>query len=153
MTKERTRSASGLLLASIAAFNVGCYAAIPISGESLRIGRSVSAELTDAGTAEMASQVGPRIRSLFGDVNGATDETLVLALRSATDYRGIESFWNGEHVTVPRADIAHISERRLSRSRTALITAGLLAGLYVAGRGFGLFSGGNDHRGDLPVSQ
>ena len=151
--KRTTRWATGLFLASVAAFNVGCYAAVPISGESLRIGRPVSAELTDAGTAEMASQVGPRIRSLFGDLNGSTDQALVLALRSATDYRGIESFWSGEHVTVPRVDIAHISERRLSRSRTALLTAGLLAGLYVAGRGFGLFAGGDDHRGDLPVSQ
>ena len=140
-------------LGVVAVLNASCYTAVRIAGNEARTGRRVELDLTDAGTVEMARQVGPRIRTLTGDVTALTDNELVLALRAVSDVRGIETFWAGEQVTVPRASIGTVAERRLSRGRTALFSAGMLAGLYAIARGIGSLGGGADHRGELPISQ
>ena len=137
----------------MATFTAGCYTAIPIAGGEARMGRRIEVDLTDVGTVEMAAQVGPRIHSLTGDVTALSDRDVVLALRAVSDVRGIETFWAGEQVTVPRTNIGRVAERRLSRGRTTAFSVGMLAGLYLVARGVGAFGGGSEHRGDLPVSQ
>ena len=117
------------------------------------MGRRVELDLTDAGRVQMAQQVGPRVRTLLGDVTALSDSQMVLALRAVSDVRGVETFWTGEQVTVPRASIGAVAERRLSRGRTAIFSAGMLATLYVLARSVASLGGGDDHRGELPVSQ
>lgn len=152
--RRRARLTAGLATMSVlAALNAGCYTAVPIAGSEARMGRRVAVDLTDAGAVEMARQVGPRARTLTGDVTALTEREMVLALRAVSDVRGIETFWGGEQVTVPRASIGTMAERRLSRGRTAVFSVGMLAGLYAIARGVGAIGGGSDHRGDLPVSQ
>ena len=151
--RRNTRRWRRVVVACITAFNLGCYTAVPIGGESARTGTRISVELTDAGTVDMASQVGPRIHTLVGDVGAVSDSTIILSMRSATDVRGIESLWQGEQVTVKRSDVSSVAERRLSPGRTAAFSAILLAGVFVAARAFGLVGGGADHRGDIPVTQ
>ena len=142
-----------VIVACISALNLGCYTAVPIAGESARTGTRISVELTDAGTVDVASQVGPRIHLLVGDVSAVTDSSIVLAVRSTTDVRGIESLWQGEQVTVKRTDISSVGERRLSPSRTAVFSAILVGGAFLVARAFGILGGGEDHRGDIPVTQ
>src|SRR6185503_1901087 len=105
-------------MAGLAALQLGCYTAVPISGEMARMGSRVQLDLSDGGASNMASQVGPRTRTLMGDVTTTNDRELVLAVRSVTDVRGIESFWSGEQVTVPRTDIAAVREQRLSKRKS-----------------------------------
>jgi hypothetical protein len=45
---------------------------------------------------------------------------------------GIETFWGGEQVAIPRVDVAEIRQRRFSRSKSALATVALLAAAYGA---------------------
>ena len=113
MGRRNTRRGRRVVVACISAFNLGCYTAVPIGGESARTGTRISVELTDAGTVDMASQVGPRIHTLVGDVSAVSDSTIMLSMRSATDVRGIESLWQGEQVTVKRSDVSSVGERRL----------------------------------------
>jgi hypothetical protein len=153
MTRAKRIRARRLLAAAVCAFDLGCYASVPISTDVARAGTQINVELTDTGISDVARQVGPRIHLVTGDVVSATDGELVLAVRSVTDLRGIESPWAGEHVTVPRADVATVSERRLSSRRTALFSAGFVAALYLTARAFGLIGGGPDHSGDIPVTQ
>lgn len=151
--RRNTPRGRRVVVACISAFNLGCYTAVPISGESARTGTRISVELTDAGTVEMASQVGPRIHMLVGDVNVVSDSTIVLSMRSATDVRGVESLWQGEQVTVRRGDIASVGERQLSTGRTAVFSVIAVAGAFLIARAFGLLGGGEDHRGDIPITQ
>jgi hypothetical protein len=153
MKGRRNRRRRKVIVACISAFNLGCYTAVPIGGESARTGTRISVELTDAGTVDIASQVGPRIHLLVGDVASVSDSTVVLSMKSATDVRGIESLWQGEQVTVKRSDIASVGERRLSPGRTAVFSAILVAGAYLVARAFQIIGGGEDHRGDIPVTQ
>lgn len=153
MGRRNTRRGRRVVVACISAFNLGCYTAVPIGGDSARTGTRIAVELTDAGTVDMASQVGPRIHTLVGDVSAVSDSTVTLSMRSATDVRGIESLWQGEQVTVKRSDVASVGERRLSPGRTAVFSVILVAGAFVAARAFGLVGGGADHRGDIPVTQ
>lgn len=140
-------------IAVVAAFQLGCYTAVPITGEMARPGSRVQLDLSDGGASNMASQVGPRTRTLMGDVASINDRELVLAVRSVTDVRGIESYWAGEQVTVPRTDIAAVREQRLSKKKSALFAAAIAAGVFATGHAFGWFSGGDGGRGDLPVTQ
>ena len=153
MSGRGNRRVRRVMLAGFLSFQLGCYTAVPITGEATRPGTRVHVDLTDAGTVDMAREVGPRIRTLMGDVATVTDGELVVAMRSVTDVRGIESYWTGEQVTVPRRDIAALKERRLSRQKTTMFTVAILVGLVLTARSFGLFAGGDEHRGDLPVTQ
>jgi hypothetical protein len=148
--ERRTRR---VVVACISAFNLGCYTAVPITSDAARVGTRITLELTDAGTVDMASQVGPRIHTLVGDVNVVTDSSVVLSMRSAVDVRGVESLWQGEQVTVRRSDIGSVGERRLSSGKTAAFSVILVAGAFLVARAFGLVGGGEDHRGDIPVTQ
>ena len=147
---QRRRRAA---IAGIAALQLGCYTAVPITGEMARPGARVQLDLSDGGASNMASQVGPRSRTLMGDVASTNERELVLAVRSVTDVRGIESFWAGEQVTVPRTDIAGVREQRLSKRKSVLFATAIAVGIFATGHAFGWFSGGDGGRGDLPVTQ
>jgi len=151
--RRNRRQGRRVVVACISAFNLGCYTAVPITSDTARTGTRINVELTDAGTVDMASQVGPRIHMIVGDVNVVSDSTVTLSMRSATDIRGIESLWQGEQVTVRRSDIASVGERRLSPGKTAAFSVILVAVAFLLARAFGLVVGGEDHRGDIPVTQ
>jgi hypothetical protein len=131
----------------------GCYTAISVSGDALHPGARVYVDLTESGTTDLARYLGPNVRQMYGDVSTRSDTGIVLSLRSVTDRRSIETLWSGENVPVSPREIADIRERRLSKQKSWLFGSGLVAGLVLAGRAFGVLGGGEAHRGDLPVGQ
>jgi hypothetical protein len=129
----------------VACFSLGCYVGTPLTSARPVAGSRVQLSLTDAGTVAMASQLGPSRVGLEGDIAAASDSSLVLALRTVTDRRGIDEFWAGEQVTVPRAAIASISQRNLSARRSALLAIAAVAftiaiGAAISGRSVGIDS-------------
>jgi hypothetical protein len=131
-----------LLAATAAYFALGCYVAAPIAGARPAVGSRVAIDLTDSGTTVMASQLGPGQVRLVGNIVGATDSALVLAVRTVTNRRGIEETWTGEQVTVPSAVIATMGEQRVSVGRSvglalAIAVAAALAGKLMSGGGSG----------------
>ena len=119
----------------------GCYSYVPVAVSGPPPGARANLVLTDEGTVEMARLVGPSTRAIEGDVMSANGEGLVLAVRRLERRDGIEEFWKGEQVTVPRAAVATYTERKLSRTRTALFGAGALAAAFVLGKAFGEATG------------
>src|SRR5829696_3929185 len=113
---------------------VACYTATGVPHDALPSGARVYVELTEPGTRELARFVGPNIREVYGDVREGSGANLVLALRSVTDRRAIETPWTGELVTIPHAEIAAIRERKLSRKRSWLFAAAVTAALVATGR-------------------
>lgn len=141
----RTRLVPVLAAAALVLPAAGCYRSVPIAGTTPTPRARVELQLTDRGAADLGPRIGNSVDRVQGTVVEANDSTITLALSSTTDRRGIDQSWTGEVVAFHRDHVARVSERRLSRSRSWLLAAGILA-MAIAVSGFsGAFGG--DERG------
>jgi hypothetical protein len=112
----------------------GCYTYRPLGSVEAAMpvpGTQVEVRLTTAGATALASQVGPDILLLQGQIVTADSAGLTLAVSHTQTARRISSDWKGEHVTLPRQDIASVQGRKLSVGGTALL-GGLAGGGILA---------------------
>jgi hypothetical protein len=107
-------------------------------------GTRVEVRLTTTAAAALANQVGPDVLYLQGDVVSADSTALTVAVTQSETARRISTEWRGEHFTLPREDIASLSQRKLSVGATALL-GGLAGGGIVAAAA--AFSGGSSSTG------
>lgn len=140
------------VVALVALFS-GCYRDVPVDASGPPPGVRANLVLSDAGTVEMARWVGPRAVVIEGDVVSADADGVRLAVRRLERRDGVEEFWKGEEVTVPRTAVATYTERRLSRSRTALVAAGAFAMALGIGQAFGDIAGIFGRGGGGPGSE
>ena len=122
-----TAGLTGTLLA-------GCYTYRPLPSVDAAMpapGLQIEARLTSAGATALASQIGPDILILQGRVVSADSAGLTLAVSHTETARRVSSDWKGEHVTLPREDIASLEGRKFSVGGTALL-GGLAGGGLVA---------------------
>ena len=131
-----------LLIAAL----TGCYTYRPIALEQTPRGAYVSAQLTDAGTAELGRLLGPSVVAVEGQLIDATTDQVSLSVKTTRQTNGVENFWTGETVDLPRLHVARVTERRFSRGRTALVGGSIAFAL------FGLWHG-LDALGALPGSR
>jgi hypothetical protein len=126
---RRYRVRNALAMAVVFPSLMGCYRYVPVAQPAVGTRTEVSLGITDQGRVALASQLGPGVRALRGRLTQATDSAFVVSL-TAIEYIGAPAAarWMGEIVTVPRAYVSEIAERRLSRSRSWL-TAGVFAAL------------------------
>lgn len=126
---------------------VGCYNYKPI-GQTAPQGTEVAIDLSDQGTAELASKLGPGVEHMRGKIVVTEGDEFVLAVVATEKENGVETFWNGENVTIKRSHVARMRERELSKSRTALVVAGIIlaaVAIGAAATGASLFDfGGGD---------
>jgi hypothetical protein len=114
----------------------GCYAYEPVTDTRPLAGHRVRLTLTDAGTANLGSQLGSSAEALSGRlVNDSAGAYLVAVLGTRTR-SGLEADWKGEQVAIPRPFVARVEERRFSRTRTALVSVGLIAAALIAREAF-----------------
>jgi len=115
----------------------GCYTYRPLGPADVvtpAAGSKVEVRLTTAGTAALTPQVGSDVLDLEGDVVSADSSGLTLAVSRSENSRHIGTDWKGEHVAVPRDDIATVKGRKFSMGATALLgglTGGGLAAAIV----------------------
>jgi hypothetical protein len=132
----------------------GCYVYQPVGMGSPPTGRPVRLTLTDAGTASLASELGPSVQAVGGKLIGNTADAYVVALSDSRKRNGTEIDWRGEQVSISKSLVATIQQRQFSRGRTALVAGGVVAALLVArqtlwGPG-GVFGGGGPGPGPGP---
>lgn len=151
-------AAGAAALAAALTSATGCYEYVPAPGggrgAAPRAGAEVRLELTDAGSAALASQIGPRVESLDGIFEGAGSDSVTVRARRTVMRGGRELDWNNERVAVPVGAVSSLRVRRLSPRRTALAGAALaggLAGAYILGNRGGF--GGGAPPGQPPISQ
>lgn len=109
-----------------------CYNYVPVGTLSPSSDARVRVSLTDMGTVQMASQVGPGIGSIEGRVLAADSDTVRLGVIQATTRTGITNLWSGETVAVPRSSAASIEQRRLSKRKTLLFAGTTVVGMVAA---------------------
>lgn len=126
------RRGTALLCLSTMMFQQACYTSIPVTAPSPVLKGPVTITVNDRGR----TLVGPRLGTLLDHVNGrlirGDAESVEVAVETAEDVRGNVARWGGERFTIPREGIESMTERRVSRSRTAVLLGGIAAAVIVA---------------------
>lgn len=113
----------------------GCYEYQRVDvANSAPSGQPVMLTLTDAGTANLAAELGPSVEVVGGRLLSDSGDAYVLALSESRKQNGMEIDWRGEQVSISKAFVANVQSRRFSRTRTGLLTGGVIAALVVAQR-------------------
>src|SRR3954469_24647366 len=91
-----------------------CYTYQPLKNPEPASGTRVAADLTDAGSVQLANQIGPGAVRLRGEVVESEPDTLFIALRAILLRNDQETFWSGEQVRIPRITVARVQQRKFS---------------------------------------
>ena len=95
-------------------------------------GANVAVSLTDYGTANLGRLLGLGVGTVEGSLLTVSDSTYTVSVQLVRQRNGVETFWRGEQVAIPRADVAELRERRLARGKSALATVAVLAAAFGA---------------------
>ena len=115
---------------------LGCHRYEPVTAATVARGSNVAVALTDYGTANLGRLLGMGVGTVEGSLVTVSDTSYIVAVQLVRQRNGVETFWRGEQVAIPRADVAEIRQRRFSRSKSALATGALLAAAYGAVEAF-----------------
>jgi hypothetical protein len=130
---------------------VACYSYHPLENPAPASGTQVAADLTDSGSLAMASQIGPGVTSVRGEVVESSPDGLLLALISVMGRNDQEMFWSGEQVRIPRTTVARVQQRRFAVGKTMLFGGVVVGGLFAAVKAFtggSIGGGGGGGTGD-----
>lgn len=123
----------------------GCYVYKPVGTSVPPAGHELRLTLTDAGTATLAPQLGPSVVAVGGKLIEDSSEAYVLSVVETRKRNGVEMSWLGEQVSIAKSVVATVQRREFSRTRTALVTIGTIAGIFAAREAFwgpgGVFGG------------
>lgn len=125
----------------------GCHVYRPLVDVQPAAGARLAVQLTDSGAVVLAREIGPAADIVEGDLLRADDRSLVLSVRLVRLRGGLTNEWAGEPVTIDRALIASLAERRTSRARSVLFAGGIVASAVLAATKLsGLVGGGGSGR-------
>ena len=141
------RRAVALLL--MGSLTIGCFSSQPIVSNPLPAGTQVVLQLTDAGRVAMSDAIGPSVDAVEGRLVSRDSAEWTLAVSMLQMLRGGQQVWSGERLTIRSEHVAVASERRFSRSRTAIVSA-VVAGVIIAAVKGGL-AAGNPHGDDTKI--
>lgn len=127
------RSADGLRIAVLAAALLttlgasACHRYEPVTAAAVARGSNVAVSLTDYGTANLGRLLGMGVGTVEGSLVTVSDSAYTLSVQVVRQRNGIETFWRGEQVAIPRSDVAEVRQRRFSRGKSALATLAVIA--------------------------
>jgi hypothetical protein len=130
-------------LAPVALMGCYTYTYTPVTPAP---GSQLSLALNDMGRANLVDHIGPEVASVEGELVSAADSQYVLRVNRTIGFRGQESRWSGEQVSVRYGYVGMVRERSFSPQKTAVAVGALTAGVvaFVATRNLlGSSSGGN----------
>jgi hypothetical protein len=113
-----------------------CYTYDVVELPTPAAGTRIEAELTGAGSLELAEQLGQNIAAVRGEVVASDDLEMLLALNSVTVKDNDRTSWKGEQVRIPLTTVARVHRRRFSLGRTLLLGGAAIGALVAAGLAF-----------------
>jgi hypothetical protein len=135
-------------LCSVAFALSACYSNVPIQLSTAQPNTKLVVALTDAGSDSLARYLGPGVETVGGKLLQNTDAGVSLAVTQVTMRSGAEQFWKGETVALPKYSIGTVQERKLSKPRTLLLSAAIVAlGFTVKLSGVGSSNSGKSGGG------
>lgn len=141
-------------LALFPALVAGCYSYAPLS-TAPQPGAHLAFDVNDRGRVGVADSLGPGVTRVEGFLAGRTDSLYVIHVTDVASIRGPSARWNGEMVSLRPEYISGITERRLSKARTALLAGGVTAAVvaFIASRDLLGIGGGGDGPGKPPCCE
>ncbi len=115
-------------LASIA---LGCYTLQPIRTTSPILGSEIGLDLNDAGRVALGGTMGPEIGQIEGRLVRMDSSGYLLSVSTVHFLRGGEQVWTGERVSVKTDYVSSVTERKLSKGRTAILSAAGIAAVAI----------------------
>lgn len=134
----------------------GCYFYDSVEQPAPVAGTRIEAELTGAGSDELASQLGPQVATLRGHLLESDHSSLLLSINSVTVKNHERTSWKGEQVRIPLSTVSRVQQRKFSLGRTLMLGGAAIGGLVaalVAFEGGGFASGGGVGTGGGPGGQ
>jgi len=129
-----------VLLVAVAS---GCYTYTPVKTEAEpKQGTQLRFELTLTGGDSMARWLGPSVKTVDGRLVVADSESYELGVTQVIMYSGMEQYWKGETVTLPKPYVASVQGRTFSYAKTGVLAGAILlcaAALKVGGGFSGVF--------------
>lgn len=112
----------------------GCFAYVPVRGESPAPGARVQVQLNSPQEVRAGEVTANDVVEIRGEVVAADSVQLLLSAFGLTSRSGIEHLATGQTTPVPRLNIARIRESRISTLRTAALAGMALLGgtIFVA---------------------
>ena len=107
----------------------GCYASFPIEMAQAKPGDKLRVELTDAGSDSLARYLGPGVQTVDGKLLRSSDTEVSLGVTQISMRSGIDQYWKGEAVVLPKYSLATVQERKLSKPRTFLLAGAIIVAL------------------------
>ncbi|MBI2797292.1 MAG: hypothetical protein HYX65_11360 [Gemmatimonadetes bacterium] len=108
-------------------------------------------ELTDQARVAVASQLGPEVRDVTGQVLSRTGDDVVMAVREVVYLRGDMLKMAGDSVHFSRQQMANVTEKKFSLPRTLLVAAGIAVAVGVFLGSKSLFGAGGSSPEGPPV--
>jgi hypothetical protein len=116
----------------LAAFVVcGCYQSVPIELAKARNGTKLRVSLTDAGSDSLARYLGPGVQTVDGKLIQTDQNNISLGVTQVTMRSGVDQFWKGETVILPKYSLGTVQERQISKPRTILLGGAILVALFT----------------------
>jgi hypothetical protein len=139
------------LFCSVAFALSACYSNVPIQLSTAQPNTKLVVALTDQGSDSLARYLGPGVATVGGKLLQNNDTGVSLAVTTLTMRSGAEQFWKGETVALPKYSIGTVQERKLSKPRTILLSAAIVAlGFTVKLSGVGSSNNGKNGTGGGP---
>lgn len=138
------------MLCGLVALGSGCYRYVAVGDGDLLPGVTIAVDLTPLGTDTLARWIGPGMVALEGRLLEADPAELTLGVTAVRGPGGVESYWKGETVRVPRLGVAAVRERRVSYLRSALAGSLVVAAALAVGETTGGSTGAPPGGGQPP---
>lgn len=116
----------------------GCHSYAPLTTPTPLPGTYVAATLTESGSAQVSSHLGPDAGVVRGRLLDDGQQGMTLSVQSVGLRRGDDLVWRGEAVTLPHASIARVERRRLAKGRSLLLLVAGATAFVALSRSFDL---------------
>ena len=122
---------AALALGVMTSAQPACYAYVPVQGAQATPGEHVGLLVSDEGRIALRDQMGQGVDRIEGILLENTGDEYLMRVSRVKTIRGQTSHWTGEQVRVPLTTVARIEERQISRRKSVLMVAALLAGAAI----------------------
>jgi hypothetical protein len=109
----------------------GCYTFRPVDPFEAIPGEEIRLVLNESALPGLAPSALLGETSVQGDLVGVSDDSISVSIWIGQAYRGTPFEAAHQDYAFPRTEVIRLERRRLSRTRTALTTVGVLAGIYI----------------------
>lgn len=126
-TKSRARIAPGVLLLLALALISGCYRYIPIEPSAARPNEEVRIRLSPPAASRLAAEFGASTSTLNGQLRPQGPDSLGLSIQISRLAGGVALGDMRQMLVFGQSEVLDVSRREMSRGRTALAAAGVVA--------------------------